>query len=103
MKIEKLCFKKKETIPYINNDRTPSLGNEILTESSLSKEEFKKRKSLLASISNILIKNISLRGQIRETAKNLQDVSIQDLNHDGRIDQSDIGLDQAKKINGKEY
>ena len=90
--------KKKKFSSEINNDRAPSLGNEALTESSLSESEVKKRRSILSSISNAIIRNASLRSQIRKESKNLQDVSMQDVNKDGIVNQSDISLEKSAKI-----
>lgn len=90
---------RKKPASHLNNDLAPSLGNESISESSLSKEEVKKKKSLMNTITNILRRNYVLRSQVQQESKNLKDVSVKDLNNDGRVDQMDMSLNKSKKIN----
>lgn len=74
--------KKQKFVSYINNDRAPSLDNEVISDSSLSKSEVKKRKSILASMSNIFMRNKSLRLQVREESNKLKGLSVNDISQD---------------------
>ena len=85
--------KVKKSNNYINNDLAPSLGNQGLGESSLTKEEKKRKLSLIGSISNLLAQNASLRTQLRYEAKNLRDAGVKgegikdvrDIDGDGKV------------------
>ena len=88
--------KKKKSISNLNTDLAPSLGNDSMTESSLTKGELKKKRRLIKSLSMILTKNATLRAQLREEAKKMSDVKMQDLDHDGI--KQDVGIEKASVV-----
>ena len=90
--------KKQQVTSFLNNDRAPSLGNEGMSESTLSKSEQKKKKSILSSISNAIIRNKALRNEIRKEAQNLKDVSVSEINEQGIQKSSQIKQEHTQQL-----
>jgi hypothetical protein len=87
---------------YINNDRAPSLGNEGMSESSLSAGEIKKRHNIINYITSSLLSSFRKASvqNVRPTRSGSAldgPPDINDINRDGRVDTQEKGSGQQRQ------
>ncbi len=94
-KIKKKKKQKKDSTHHVDNDLAPSLGQEVIGTSNVTREESKRRKSVIESFRSFLSVDRALRAQIVNEGSKLRNAGVnnaRDLNNDGVVDGKDSAV-----------